>query len=170
MSCCAFEMVEFVPIDLCKMCCMRGASAPKRCGGRPRASSRACSRPISVSSLSPESPGAPRSRLAACPGARWSSPAAAPCPVSGCWAPGPEEAPDAGPAEDEGPGGPFDGGAAPSMALGTPRSPAPAACALDEAPDDEDDDDGAPPPPLLLSGTLPDRDARRLLIKCETAR
>jgi len=30
MSCCAFEMVELEPMDLWRMCCIRGAKAPNR--------------------------------------------------------------------------------------------------------------------------------------------
>ena len=80
MSCCALEMVELEPMDLWRMCCILGARAPKRCGGRPRASSSACSRPISLSSLS-ESPPPPPPLPAPSsspwwPAARFSSPGA----------------------------------------------------------------------------------------------
>lgn len=46
------NLQEWAPMLLCKICCMRGPKAPKRCGGRPRASKRACNRPTSLSSLS----------------------------------------------------------------------------------------------------------------------
>uniref|UniRef100_A0A182J0Z3 Uncharacterized protein n=1 Tax=Anopheles atroparvus TaxID=41427 RepID=A0A182J0Z3_ANOAO len=51
-SCCAFDELLFAPIVRCSRWCIRGPSAPNRCGGRPRASSNACRRPTSLSSLS----------------------------------------------------------------------------------------------------------------------
>uniref|UniRef100_A0A182U2E9 Uncharacterized protein n=1 Tax=Anopheles melas TaxID=34690 RepID=A0A182U2E9_9DIPT len=51
-SCCAFDELLFVPIVRCSRWCIRGPSAPNRWGGRPRASSSACSLPTSLSSLS----------------------------------------------------------------------------------------------------------------------
>lgn len=45
------------PILRCNKCCIRGAKAPNKCGGKPLASNNACKRPTSESSLSESAPG-----------------------------------------------------------------------------------------------------------------